>query len=96
MPELSSVVSFDPRMIQRNPVLGLPAVEGLLSLPEEQREVHAVLMNDLAKDADERAKTCWDRSKAPMAAYWRAVSTYAKHISRALRHGHKHVLEAAE
>ena len=68
----------------RNPVLGLPAVARLQALPRPAREALAAVLGDLARDAGERAEASWRRRKAPMAAYWKAVSVYARHIARAI------------
>lgn len=69
----------------RNPVLGLPAAGALLRLPPEVRAILARLHYELAADARARAELSWRRNKAPMAAYWRAVATYARHIARAIQ-----------
>lgn len=71
----------------RNPLVALPAMSEILRLPEEQRKAVAALLYDLAGDANTRAERAWRQRKGPMAAYWRATSTYAKHVARALRHG---------
>lgn len=54
-------------------------------LPPEAREALAVALTDLRRDARNRAELQWRRNKAPMAFYWRIVSTYAGHLARALR-----------
>lgn len=69
----------------RNPVLALPGFGRLRALPEPVREALRVVLMDLAADASERAATCWRKHKAPMAAYWKAVAVYARHIAKALR-----------
>jgi len=69
----------------RNPVLALPSAARLRDLPPQTRAELASTLSDLAKEAGERAQHCWQRHKAPMAAYWKAVSVYARHIARALR-----------
>lgn len=69
----------------RNPVLSLPAVSRLHALPIASREALAAVLADLAKDAGERAQKAWWTHKAPMALYWKAVSVYARHLSRAVR-----------
>ena len=46
--------------------------------------LRAVLL-DLALDAGGRADLSWRRHKAPMAAYWKAVAVYARHLARVLR-----------
>lgn len=40
---------------------------------------------DIRRDAQERAEKCWKKHKAPMAAYWKAVSVYAGHTARLCR-----------
>lgn len=67
-----------------NPVLALPAWDALSALPQEQRRALAALLRDLGADADTRAEKAWRTRKGPMAAYWRAVGVYARHIARAL------------
>lgn len=69
----------------RNPILGLPAARRVLSASPETRALLALLLEDLARDAALRAQDCWGRHKAPMAAYWKACSVYARHIARVLR-----------
>lgn len=68
-----------------NPLLKLPAAASLLKLPAEQRQILVPLMEALRTQANEEAEKAWKRRKGPMAAYWRAVSTYARHIAHALR-----------
>ena len=71
----------------RNPVLALPAAARLTQLAPDVRLVLAVLLEELAGDARARAEACWRKHKAPMAAYWKAVAVYARHIARVLRRG---------
>ncbi len=71
----------------RNPLLALPSADRLAELPPEAREALRAVLTDIRADAAERAQTCWKRHKAPMAAYWKAVSVYAGHTARALRKG---------
>lgn len=71
----------------RNPLLRLPAAERLNDLPPQTRQALAALLLDLSLDARERAETCWRQNKAPMAAYWKAVSVYAGHFRRLLATG---------
>lgn len=68
----------------RNPILSLPSAKAILDLPPEQRRPLGLLLRELARDADERAEGAWCTRKGIMAAYWRAVSTYAKHLARAV------------
>ena len=67
-----------------NPLLNLPAGRALLALPKEDRQRIEAVMRDLRGQADQEAENAWKRRKGPMAAYWRAVSTYARHIAHAL------------
>ena len=68
----------------RNPVQALPAAGHLVELPPEALVVLAAVLEGIREDAAERAEACWRRHKAPMAAYWKAVAVYARHIRRAL------------
>lgn len=68
-----------------NPLLKLSSARALLALPREQRDAIANLLTELRHEANLEAETAWRRRKGPMAAYWRAVSTYARHIAHALR-----------
>lgn len=69
----------------RNPVLGLPAVAQLQALPDDVRATLRAALLELRADADAKAEHAWKKRKGPMAAYWRATSTYAGHFARALR-----------
>lgn len=71
----------------RNPLLHLPAPQRLLALPPETRHALAELLTELAAD---RAEHSWARHKAPMVAYWKAVSVYAGHLRRILRRDRSH------
>lgn len=75
------------RLDIRNPLLALPASRRLLELPAAHRAEIAALLGELALDARARADKCWRSHKAPMAAYWKAVSVYAGHLRRALQKG---------
>ncbi len=68
----------------RNPLLALPAVAAIRALPLECRAPLAELLRQVAADADAKAEAAWRKRKGPMAAYWRATSTYAKHTARAV------------
>lgn len=74
-----------------NPLLRLDAVQQLLELPAEQRGAIAALMRELRADADRQAENAWKKRKGPMAAYWRAVATYARHTAHALHRGAPHL-----
>lgn len=72
----------------RNPILALPAWRRLKALPARTRAALASVLRDLSRDADERAEHLWKKSKGPMAVYWRAVSTWSKHIAHATKEKH--------
>lgn len=67
-----------------NPLLQLPAGKALAALPAEQRAPIEAVMRDLRHQANTEAEQAWAKRKGPMAAYWRAVSTYARHTAHAL------------
>ena len=67
-----------------NPLLKLPAGKALLELPASDRARIEAVMRDLRDQANTEAEKSWAKRKGPMAAYWRAVSTYARHIAHAL------------
>lgn len=74
-----------PRREVANPVLGLPAARALMRLDPASRAALAAILADLAADAAARAQRSWSQNKGIMAAYWKAVSVYARHIRRVLR-----------
>lgn len=77
-----------PRSTQpevRNPVLGLPSAQRLAELSPDARAAVAAVLMDIRAEARVKAEESWRRSKGPMAAYWKAVATYAGHIARATR-----------
>jgi len=75
----------------RNPILALPAAHWVRGVPPDARLLLADLLEDLARDAGQRAQDCWRRHKAPMAACWKACSVYARHLARVIRKGGGHV-----
>ncbi|WP_254606417.1 hypothetical protein [Sphingomonas bacterium] len=66
-------------------MLALPGTARLLQLDPHTRSLLRAVLLDLAVDARTRAEDSWRRHKAPMAAYWKAVSVYAGHLARVLR-----------
>lgn len=68
-----------------NPLLKLPAAQAILNLPAEQRAPLEALLRDLRTQANDEAERAWRRRKGPMAAYYRAVSSYSRHIAHLLR-----------
>lgn len=69
----------------RNPLLALPAARRLGELDPATRDLVAELLGELALDARGRAEQSWRKHKAPMAAYWKAVAVYARHLRLVLR-----------
>lgn len=69
-----------------NPLLKLPSGRALLDLPADDRARIETVMRELRDQANIEAENSWKRRKGPMAAYWRAVSTYARHLAHALSH----------
>lgn len=67
-----------------NPLLNLPAGRALLNLPAPERAHIEAVMRELRDQANTEAEKSWAKRKGPMAAYWRAVSTYARHLAHAL------------
>ena len=67
-----------------NPLLRLPAGRALLELPTADRLRIAKVMRELRVQANSEAEKSWGRRKGFAAAYWRAVSTYARHVAHAL------------
>lgn len=72
---------------RRNPVLQLQSAGRLRDLPEQARDALATLLREISTDANARAERLWRKRKAPMAAYWRAVAVYSRHIARAINGG---------
>lgn len=76
---------FRTRREVANPVLALPAARALMRLDPACRAALADVLRDLADDAAARAQRSWAQNKGIMAAYWKAVSVYTRHIRRVLR-----------
>lgn len=73
-----------------NPLLELPAARELLELSPGERSRLEKVMRALRHQANEQAELYWSRRKGLTAAYWRAVSTYARHTAHALAKGRRH------
>jgi hypothetical protein len=69
----------------RNPLLLLPAARKIADLPQESKVALRDLLIELSTEAQRRASESWRKHKAPMAAYWKAVAVYSRHLSRLLR-----------
>ncbi|MCA8331849.1 hypothetical protein [Burkholderia cepacia] len=67
-----------------NPLLRLPAARALTELPLDSRRALSKVLRALRDQANAEAEIAWKRRKGPMAAYWRAVATYARHLAHAL------------
>jgi hypothetical protein len=78
-----------------NPLLALPAARRLMTLPPRERAALAAVLTDLRAQANGLAEASWRRKKGPMAAYYRAVSTYARHLAHVLRRGAAEPSDAA-
>jgi hypothetical protein len=70
-----------------NPLMKLKAAKALMNLPAHQRAPLEALLRELRDQANEEAEKAWKKRKGPMAAYWRAVATYARHIAHLLSKG---------
>ena len=66
-----------------NPLFDPPSAKALLERPLDERLALAAIFRDLRAQANVEAEKSWAKRKA-MAAYWRAVSTYARHTAHAL------------
>ncbi len=83
MPRSSN--TSDPLGIRSSDVnLRLRWQQRLENLPPPAREALRQCLLDLRKEARIRAEYQWRRHKAPMAAYYKAISVYAGHIARTL------------
>lgn len=71
--------------VTRNPLLALPSAQAMRALPPEARAAMRAVLLELKADSTARAQKCWVTHKAPMAAYWKAVSVYAGHTARLLK-----------
>lgn len=68
-----------------NPLLKLPAAQQLLALPPSpEKALIEQLFREIRGEADKLAEQSWRKRKGPMAAYWRAVATYARHVAHML------------
>ncbi len=81
--------SRSARREARNPLLTLPTVVQLRALPPDIRDMVAGLCREISAEAATRAEHSWRKHKAPMAAYWKAVSVYAKHTAMAITAGRR-------
>jgi hypothetical protein len=68
----------------RNPLLRLSCAKQFALLEPSSQKILRTLLSQLAADAKNKAQKSWSANKAPMAAYWKAVSVYAGHAKRLL------------
>lgn len=69
----------------RNPLLALPSAARASDMPPEARAWLLVFLQDVRRDAQQRATKSWQQHKAPQALYWKVVAVYAGHMARVLR-----------
>jgi hypothetical protein len=84
---MTDTTARSSRLEVRNPILALPGVKLAFALPLEQRLALAEILQAIRVDSRGRAEKAWTTGKAPMAAYWKAVSVYAGHMARAIKRG---------
>lgn len=69
----------------KNPLLTDPNVRRRFdALPPDARAALKDFCGWLYLYARENAETSWQRSKAPMAVYWKAVAAWSYHLRRVL------------
>lgn len=69
----------------RNPLLALPTAARAADMPAAARAWLLVFLQDVRRDAQQRATKSWQSHKAPQALYWKVVAVYAGHMARVLR-----------
>lgn len=74
----------------RNPLLAYPSAAKAASMPPEAREWLIQFLEDLRRDARERAAKAWRSHKAPMALYAKVIQVYSGHLIRVLRRAGEH------
>lgn len=67
-----------------NPLLKLLTFPGMPALQKEDRERFTKVMLELRSPADKEAERARKRRMGFVAAYWRADSTFARHLTHAL------------
>lgn len=68
-----------------NPCLRLPSAQRIQNLPPEARDALRAILIDLRNESAAKAQVEWKRNKGMTAAYWKAVSIYALHLTRLCR-----------
>ena len=74
----------------RNPLLAYPSAAKAADMPPEAREWLILFLEDLRRDARERAAKAWRSHKAPIALYAKVVQVYTGHLIRVLRRAGDH------
>jgi uncharacterized membrane protein len=80
-----SVVARSNKPEVRNPILAYPSAAKASSMPPEAREWLILFLEDLRRDARERAAKAWKAHKAAIALYAKVVQVYTGHLIRVLR-----------
>jgi hypothetical protein len=70
--------------IVRNPVLGLPAMQGIIATDAPWRGELRELLIQLRDQARAKGEESMRKNKYMMFAYWKVASVYINHIARAL------------
>lgn len=80
----------------RNPLLLLPAALKFAALPAEISALLREMLQQLGREANEKAQKSWRTHKAPMAVYWKMVAVYSRHLARLLSPKTKHPSDIKE
>lgn len=68
----------------RNPMLAIPEVLDMASLPPEALAALRRALQAVSKACRERGEEAWRRHKPPVAAYWKTNAVNARHIACAI------------
>jgi hypothetical protein len=69
----------------RNPLLSLPSAARAVDMPAEARQWLCAMLQDIRREAQQKAAKSWATHKAPQALYWKFVAVYAGHLAKVLR-----------
>ena len=84
-PQSTSNVPRSSRKEVRNPLILLPSAQAFKKLPPECRAAMRALLKEMRADLRKKAEHSWRKSKAPVAAYHKAMAVYAGHIYNLLK-----------
>jgi len=73
------------RRVSANPCLRLGAVKEIFEISRDAQEALSLVLVDLHIDAKKRAENCWKKCKPPLAAYWKGVAVFARHLARVIQ-----------